>query len=58
MIRTVGHGAHLHVRGNTYGANLTIAPVEGAWKIAYFDLTDVDRHTVCEFMEVERAWWN
>ena len=29
VIGTVGHTEHLHVRGNTYRANLTIAPVEG-----------------------------
>ena len=27
VIGTVGHSEHLHVRGNTYRANLTIAPL-------------------------------
>ncbi len=56
VIGTVGHSEHLHVRGNTYSANLTIAPVKGAWKITDFELTDVDRQTAGEFIEAERAW--
>jgi hypothetical protein len=58
VIGTVGHSEHLHVRGNTYRANLTIAPVEGAWKITDFELTDVDRKTAGEFIEADRPWWN
>lgn len=58
VIGTVGHSEHLHVRGNTYSATLTIAPVDGAWKITDFELTDVDRQTAGELMEVERSWWN
>ena len=58
VIGTVGHSEHLHVRGNIYGANLTIAPVEGAWKITDFELTEVNRQTAGEFVEVERYWWN
>ena len=58
VIGTVGHSEHLHVRGNTYRANLTIAPVEGAWKITNFELTDVDRQTAGEFIEADRSWWN
>ena len=58
VIGTVGHSEHLHVRGNTYRANLTIAPVDGAWKITDFELTDVDRQTAGEFVEAERSWWN
>ena len=56
VIGTVGHSEHLHVRGNTYSANLTIAPVEGAWKITEFELTDVDRQTAGELIEVDRGW--
>ena len=58
VIGTVGHSEHLHVRGNTYSANLTIAPAEGAWKITDFELIDVDRQTAGEFVETERPWWN
>ncbi len=58
VIGTVGHSEHLHVRGNTYHANLTIAPVAGAWKIVEFELTDVDRSAVGELIEVDRAWSN
>lgn len=43
VIGTVGHATHLHVRGNTYAASLTLEPVDGAWRMIAFDLTDVDR---------------
>ena len=58
VIGTVGHSEHLHVRGNKYRANLTIGPVDGAWKITDFELTDVDRQTAGELLEAERSWWN
>lgn len=58
VIGTVGHSEHLHVRGNTYRANVTVAPVGGAWKITDFELTDIDRGTAGEFIPAERAWWN
>lgn len=48
VIGTVGHAEHLHVRGNTYNALLTVAPVETAWKITDFELLDVDRETAGE----------
>lgn len=43
VIGTVGHAEHLHVRGNTYSANLAVSPIEGAWRITDFELTDVSR---------------
>lgn len=43
VIGTVGHAEHLHVRGNTYSADLTVSPVDGAWKITGFELLDVNR---------------
>lgn len=43
VIGTVGHSEHLHVRGNTYSADLTVSPVEGAWRITDFELLDVSR---------------
>ena len=54
VIGTVGHSEHLHVRGNTYRANLVVAPADGAWKITAFELTDVDRQTAGELIEAER----
>lgn len=43
VVGTVGHATHLHVRGNTYAADLTIEPVGEGWRMTSFDLTDVDR---------------
>lgn len=43
VVGTVGHATHMHVRGNTYAADLTIAPVDGAWRMTRFDLLEVDR---------------
>lgn len=48
VIGTVGHAEHLHVRGNTYSADLKISPVDGAWKITDFELLDVNRDTAGE----------
>ena len=48
VIGTVGHSEHLHVRGNTYSADLTVSPVEGAWRITDFRLLDVNRDTAGE----------
>jgi hypothetical protein len=58
VFATVSHSVHVHVRRNTYRANLTIAPVEGAWKITDFELTDVDRQTAGEPVEADLPWWN
>jgi hypothetical protein len=43
VVGTVGHATHLHVRGNTYAADLTVEPVDEGWRMTSFDLTDVDR---------------
>ncbi|MDJ1008445.1 MAG: hypothetical protein QNJ13_11535 [Paracoccaceae bacterium] len=48
VIGTVGHAEHLHVRGNTYSADLTVAPVDNAWKITDFELLDVNRDAAGE----------
>ncbi len=48
VIGTVGHAEHLHVRGNTYSADLLVAPVEGAWKITDFTLREVNRDAAGE----------
>ena len=48
VIGTVGHAEHLHVRGNTYSADLSVAPVDGQWKITGFALRDVNRDAAGE----------
>ncbi len=48
VIGTVGHAEHLHVRGNTYSAALTISPIDGAWRITDFELLDVNRDAAGE----------
>lgn len=48
VIGTVGHAEHLHVRGNTYSADLSVAPVDGAWRITDFELLDVNRDAAGE----------
>lgn len=48
VIGTVGHAEHLHVRGNTYSADLTVAPIDGAWRITDFELLDVNRDAAGE----------
>jgi len=48
VIGTVGHAEHLHVRGNTYSADLSVSPIEGAWRIADFELLEVNRDTAGE----------
>ncbi|SLN40751.1 hypothetical protein [Pseudooctadecabacter jejudonensis] len=48
VIGTVGHAEHLHVRGNTYSADLRVTPVDGAWRITDFELLDVNRDTAGE----------
>ncbi|MEL6961088.1 MAG: hypothetical protein AAGL89_19320, partial [Pseudomonadota bacterium] len=48
VIGTVGHAEHLHVRGNTYSADLTVTPVDGAWRITDFELLDVSRDAAGE----------
>lgn len=51
VLGTVGHAEHLHVRGNAYSADLRLEPVEGAWRITAFELTDVDRSDAGEMQE-------
>jgi len=48
VIGTVGHAEHLHVRGNTYSADLAVSPIEGAWRITDFELLEVNRDTAGE----------
>lgn len=53
VVGTVGHATHMHVRGNTYAAILTVEPVEGAWRLTGFELTDVDRSEAGEMVAAE-----
>lgn len=53
VVGTVGHATHLHVRGNIYAALLTVAPVDGAWRITGFELTDVDRSEAGQMVAAE-----
>ncbi|HKK98340.1 MAG TPA: hypothetical protein VJ928_09170 [Marivita sp.] len=48
VIGTVGHTEHLHVRGNTYRADLAVSPVDGAWRITDFELLEVIRDAAGE----------
>ncbi len=48
VVGTVGHAEHLHVRGNTYSADLLVSPIDGAWRIAGFELRDVNRDAAGE----------
>jgi hypothetical protein len=40
---TVGHWGHIHIRKNRYEANITVEPVDGAWKITDLELLEEKR---------------
>jgi hypothetical protein len=40
---TVGHWGHIHMRKNQYEANITVEPVDGAWKITDLELLEEER---------------
>jgi hypothetical protein len=40
---TVGHWGHIHVRQNQYEANITVEPVDGAWKVTGLELLEEKR---------------
>ena len=40
---TVGHWGHIHTRKNLYDANITVEPVDGAWKITDLELLEEKR---------------
>lgn len=40
---TVGHWGHIHTRKNQYEANITVEPVEGAWKVTALELLEEKR---------------
>lgn len=40
---TVGHWGHIHTRKNQYEANITVEPVDGAWRITALELLEEKR---------------
>jgi hypothetical protein len=40
---TVGHWGHIHTRKNQYEANISVEPVDGAWKITDLELLEEKR---------------
>jgi len=40
---TVGHWGHIHIRKNQYEANISVEPVDGAWKITDLELLEEKR---------------
>jgi hypothetical protein len=40
---SVGHWGHIHIRQNQYEANITVEPVDGAWKITELELLEEKR---------------
>ena len=40
---TVGHWGHIHIRKNQYDANITVEPVDSAWKITDLELLEEKR---------------
>lgn len=53
VIGVVGHDEHQHVRGNTYRADLVVAPAQGSWKITDFALRAIDRTHAGELRQGE-----
>jgi hypothetical protein len=40
---SVGHWGHIHIRKNHYDANISVEPVDGAWKITGLELLEEKR---------------
>ncbi len=40
---SVGHWGHIHIRKNQYEADITVEPMDGAWKITNLDLIEEKR---------------
>lgn len=40
---SVGHWGHLHQRRNRYRATLTVAPIDGVWKLTGLDILEEER---------------
>ena len=45
VVGIVGHATHQHIRRNVYQAAVTIAAIDGAWRIRQLDLSDMRRET-------------
>ena len=43
VLGSVGHWGHIHQRRNRYEAELTIQPVDGAWKLTGLELLGEER---------------
>lgn len=43
VVGRVNHRAHVHERINLYAADLTLAPVDGRWKLTAFNLIEIER---------------
>ena len=53
VVGPVGHATRLHVSGKKYSADLTVAPVDGAWRITAVELKDVDRSEAGQMVAAE-----
>ena len=43
VMGSVGHWGHVHQRTNVYHANITVADVDGAWKLTGLDILEEER---------------
>jgi len=50
VVGRIGHEDHIHERMNIYEARLQIAPIAGQWRLTAFDLGDVVREEISEFV--------
>ena len=53
VVGIIGHEAHRHVRGNAYAAELLLDRGPGGWRIAGFDLREIDRSEVGMIVETK-----
>lgn len=50
VVGRVGHEGHVHERMNLYDARLQISPIEGQWRLIAFELGDVVREEIPDFV--------
>jgi len=43
VMGSVGQWGHIHIRKNQYETNITVEPVDGAWKITNLELLEEKR---------------
>ena len=55
VVGIIGHEAHRHVRGNAYAAELVLDRDTEGWRIAGFELREVDRSEAGMVVETEPA---